>query len=44
MIPKRRISEALTFDLLKQTKNRVRTKAGQDTVNDINASDARGLH
>ena len=43
MIPKRRISEALTFDLLKQTKNRVRTKAGQDTVNDINASDARGV-
>ena len=43
MIPKRRISEALTFDLLKQAKNRVRTKIGQETVNDINASDARGV-
>ena len=43
MIPKRRISEALSFDLLKQAKNRIRTKIGEEYVKDINGADARGV-
>ena len=43
LIPKRRISEALSFDFLKQSKNRVRTKIGQEMVKDINSADARGV-
>ena len=43
LLPRRRISEALSFDLLRQAKNRVRTQFGKETVKEINAADARGV-